>query len=204
MKTRSLKTASLVAMMACTLSSFAWADGISLGNPIYGGTGCPQGTASAILSPDNTVLTVLFDQYQVEAGRSNGKSFDRASCNLAIPVHVPQGYSVSLLQVDYRGTNILPAGAQSRLTAEYFFAGSQGPTLSKTFRGPLNQDYDFGNTLVATAVVWSQCGADVNLRANTSVMVMTNRNDEDALTTVDSADVKASIIYKLQWRRCGG
>jgi len=25
------------------------------------------------------------------------------SCNVAIPVHVPQGFSVSVLQVDYRG-----------------------------------------------------------------------------------------------------
>jgi hypothetical protein len=204
MKATTSTKLSFVAMAVWTLSSLAFADDISLGNPVYGGTGCPQGSASALLSPDSKTLTVLFDQYQVEAGRSSGKSFDRSSCNLAIPVHVPQGFSVSILQVDYRGTNILPSGGSSRLTAEYFFAGSKGPTLTKSFRGPLNQDYDFGNTLMASAIVWSECGADVNLRANTSVLVMTNRAMEDALTTVDTADVKAAIIYKLQWRRCGG
>ena len=204
MKSQTTKKLSFLALALWTVSSLASADGIRLGDPIYGGTGCPMGTASAVLSPDNQALTLLFDQYQVSAGRSNGKTFDRQSCNLAIPVHVPQGLSVSIIQVDYRGSNILPAGAQSRLTAEYFFAGARGPTLAKTYVGPLVSDFDFGNTLVASALVWSACGADVTLRANTSAMVMTNRNMDDAMTSVDSADIKAAIVYKLQWRSCGG
>ena len=111
-------------------------------------------SASAVLSPDNKTLSMLFDQYQLQVGGTSGKSFDRKSCNIAIPVHVPQGYSVSVLQVDYRGFNHLPRNASSQFSVEYFFAGSRGPTFNRGFRGPLDTDYTITNLLAATATVW--------------------------------------------------
>lgn len=74
----------------------------------YGGTGCPEGTVSATLSPDTKSLSLLFDQYQISVGDTTGKSLDHKSCNIAIPVHVPQGMRVSVLKIDYRGFNHLP------------------------------------------------------------------------------------------------
>ena len=141
-------------------------DEIRLGQPNYGGTGCPAGTASTTLSPDAQSLSILFDAYQAEAGGVIGRNTDRKACNIAIPVTVPQGYSVSIIQIDYRGFNTLPSGAQSRFSVEYFFAGSQGPAFAQNFFGPITQDFLINNTLRAEAVVWSACGADVNLRAN--------------------------------------
>jgi hypothetical protein len=193
--------ASLFAAATILASVPAHADSIKLGTPGYGGTGCPQGTASVNLSPDKKSLSILFDQYFVEAGGSTNKSFGRASCNLAIPVHVPQGYSVSILAIDYRGYNNLPSGAKSTFQAEYFFAGGQGPTFKKDFNGPLDKSYVFTNNLPLSAVVWSACGQDVNLRTNSSMRVNTKQNKE-ALATVDSSDIKAAIIYKLSWKKC--
>jgi len=173
---------------------------IQLGIPGYGGTGCPANTASVTLSPDQKELSILFDQYTVEAG--NGRTMDRKSCNLSIPVHVPQGYSISLFQVDYRGFTSLPAGARGQFNAEYFFAGSRGVRASKSFFGPTSDMYDFTNHLAAEALVWSACGDSVNLRVNTSMLVQTNRRQEQASATVDSADVSAAIVYHVQWRQC--
>jgi hypothetical protein len=176
-------------------------DGITLGDPGYGGTGCPAGSVSATLSPDATSLSLLFDGYQVEAGGETGKKFDRKSCNIAIPVHVPQGYAVSVLAIDYRGYNNVPAGANSQFNVEYFFAGVRGPTFSKVFNGPKDEDYLIHNELTAQTVVYSACGADVNLRTNSSIRV-TTKNNVQALATVDSQDVSAAIVYQLQWKQC--
>jgi len=66
----------------------------------------------------------------------------------------------------------------------------------------MDDNYFFQNTLVASAVVWSACGAQVILRANTSVIAFSNSIGEDTMTTVDSADVDAALIYRLSWRRC--
>src|SRR5690606_12661462 len=95
-----MKRLALVIAMLLTGSAAYAQDGITLGPPGYGGTGCPGGSVSVTLSPDNTSLSLLFDRYVVEAGGSTGRSFDRKSCNLAIPVHVPQGLSVSIISID--------------------------------------------------------------------------------------------------------
>lgn len=185
------------------LTAIANADDLQVGTPAYGGSGCPAGSASVTLSPDQKSLSILFDSYQMEAGGVTGKRVDRKSCNIAIPVHVPQGWSVSVFQVDYRGFNSLPQGATSQFNVEYFFAGGQGPRYARRFMGSLNQDFLISNSLEATALVWSPCGADVNLRTNSSMMVMTNSRNEQALSSVDSVDLNAGIIYQFQWRRCG-
>ena len=183
------------------LTTIVHADDISLGQPGYGGTGCPGGSVSATLSPDSKSLSILFDQYQVEAGGDTGKTFDRKSCNIAIPVHVPQGLSISVLAIDYRGYNNVPVGGNTNFNVEYFFAGSRGPVFNKTFTGPIDSDYTIHNELVASATVWSACGVDVNLRTNSGIRV-TTKNNKQALATVDSEDVSAAIIYQLQWKKC--
>lgn len=192
---------SIVGLLGSGASAWSSND-IEIGHPSYGGTGCPAGSASVSLSPDNKQLSILFDQYVVEAGGSTGKRLDRKGCNVAIPVHVPQGYSVSIFQIDYRGFNSLPRGARSTFNVEYFLAGSRGPRYSKTFVGEQDQDYLIDNRLVAEAVVWSACGADVILRSNSSMMVQSNRFGDDAFSTVDSMDLEAGIVYHLQWKRC--
>ncbi len=196
------KTA-LTTTLAILFSTVSFADDdIQLGVPGYGGNGCPAGTASVTISPDQKSLSILFDQYLVEAGSSTGKSLDRKSCNLAIPVKVPQGYSISVFQVDYRGFVAVPFGGRGQFNAEYFFAGMQGPRQTKTFVGGTNSPYELTSRLGAEALVWSACGADVNLRVNTSMLVQSNSSYEDALATVDSADVTAGLVYHFQWRRC--
>ncbi len=192
----------IVFLSLMSLNVFAFdLNDIQLGFPGYGGSGCPAGSASVTLSPDKKILSVIFDEFMVEAG-SNGKRLDRKSCNIAVPVHVPQGYSVSLVDVDFRGYVAVPRGGQARLSSEYFFAGQQGPRFTKTFRGGSDIDYLFTNNLMLTGNIWSRCGVDVNLRINSSMLVRSNGRLDDALATVDSADVRAGIVYQMQWRRC--
>ncbi|MBN9361891.1 MULTISPECIES: DUF4360 domain-containing protein [unclassified Devosia] len=187
---------------AASFTSMAHAqEAITLGTPGYGGTGCPGGSVSATLSPDATSLSLLFDSYVVEAGGDTGKTFDRKACNVAIPVHVPQGLSIAVLAIDYRGYNNFQAGSNSQFNVEYFFAGARGPTFSKTFNGPKDENYLIQNKLTAQTTVWSACGADVNLRTNSSIRVTTKQNKQ-ALATVDSEDVSAAIVYQLQWKKC--
>jgi hypothetical protein len=191
-----LKVLSLLGALSLGMS--AQADDISLGEPGYGGNGCPAGTASVTLSPDSKSLSILFDDYIVETTRR--RKTVRKSCNIAVPVHIPQGFSVAVMDIDYRGYNSLPRRAFSRFSVEYFFAGVRGPKFTKTFRGELDDDFTLGNTLTARSMVWSRCGADVNLRVNTSMLVKSR--GAEAFSMVDSADISAGLVYHLQWKRC--
>jgi hypothetical protein len=191
----------LLSLLTLSLSPAALADGIRLGNPEYGGSGCPAGSASVALSPDSSAISLLFDQYVVEAG--GAKAFDRKNCNIAIPVHVPSGYSVSVMAIDYRGFVQLPAGARANLNVNYFLAGQgRGVSSSKSFYGASSQNYLTTDRLGLEAIVWSACGADTILRANTSMLVNSNSRRDQAMATVDSADIEAGLIYHIQWRTC--
>jgi hypothetical protein len=195
----------ILALGLCLMSSVAFSqvdpNDISLGNPSYGGNGCPAGSASATLGTDGKTLSILFDQFMVEAGGAN-PNLSRKSCNITVPIRIPQGFSVSVISVDYRGYVSLPTSAQARLSAEYFFAGSNALRYEKVFNGRSDTDYLFTNKMAIEAVVWSACGASPNLRVNAAMLVKSNRYGDEALATVDSADLSAGLVYQLQWKRC--
>lgn len=180
----------------------AGAAGLKLGAPSYGGNGCPAGTASVTVSPDETAVSILFDQFLTEAGGVTGRTLDRKSCNLTLPVSVPNGYSVAVFQVDYRGFNAVPSGGYNRFESEYFWAGARGPKITRQFSGPLTDSFTLTDNLITSAVVWSPCGQSVNLRVNASMLSKTNRYQDDVLGSVDSADISSGLIYHLQFRRC--
>jgi hypothetical protein len=133
---------------------------------------------------------------------TTGRALGRKSCNLAIPVHIPQGYSISLFQVDYRGFVSVPYGGRGQFNAEYFFAGLRGPRATRNFFGPSSQSFAMTNQVAAESMVWSPCGADTNLRVNTSMLVQSNSAMAQSFASVDSADITAGIVYQIQWRRC--
>lgn len=192
---------SLGVLFALLLAVQVRADDIKLGEPAYGGTGCPGGSASVALSPDQKAISILFDSYVAEAGGAT--MFDRKNCNIAVPIHVPQGFSVSVMAIDYRGFVGLPAGARSQLAVNYFLAGAgYGINTQKSFVGPISTDYLKSDNLGIEALVWTPCGANTILRANTTLLVTSNAQREEAMGTVDSADIRAGLIYHLQWRRC--
>lgn len=194
----------LLITLISLLSIAAKADDIALGEPSYGGNGCPQGTVGASLSPDKKVLSIIFDQYMAKADANT--YLDRKSCQLGVPIHVPQGLSLSVLKLDYRGYSFVPAGASALFEVEYFLksfnSSNTGPKVSKAFNGPMDSDYLITNNIGVSSVVWSACGEDVNLRVNSSIRARTNSKKYDTIITVDSTDIAAGMIYSLQWKKC--
>ncbi|MBD2300486.1 DUF4360 domain-containing protein [Nostoc sp. FACHB-87] len=157
----------------------------------YGGNGCPEGSASVNVSPDGQELSILFDQFIALGNQSSER---RKSCNLSIPIKVPQGFQISLYDADYRG--YVAPSTTGRLRAEYFFAGQRGPVLSRTFRG--ETDYNVRDQLVTVADVWSRCGDSVNMRVNAAMTA-----NGAGMATVDSFDLAhRGLVYHIKYRQC--
>ena len=116
-----------------------------------------------------------------------------------MPFRVPSGQSVAIVGVQYKGFNRLPAGATATLRTETFFAGGNGPVVSRTFKGPSSGSYSF--TSAASAPVWSACGASFNLRINSSLLVNTT-GGRSASSSVRLQDVAAGLIYQLKYKSC--
>lgn len=157
----------------------------------YGGSGCPAQSASVSVSPDGQELSILFDKFSALGSDPNQS---RKSCNLSIPIKIPQGFQISLYDADYRGY-VAPA-TQGTLRAEYFFAGNRGPVFQRTFTGESN--YNVRDSLATVADVWSACGDSSNMRVNAS---MAARGKGSA--TVDSFDLAhRGLVYHIKYRTC--
>jgi hypothetical protein len=184
-----LATATLIASLVSPV--LAQRSSVEIKGASYGGNGCPGGSASVSVSPDGQELTILFDKF---IALGNNPSEARKSCNLSIPIRVPQGFQISLYDADYRGY-VAPA-TRGTLRAEYFFAGGRGPVFSRTFNGEVN--YDVRDSLATVANVWSRCGDSLNMRVNASMAAR-----GQGMATVDSFDLAhRGLIYHVRYRSC--
>ncbi len=187
MKTLKILLTSAILLSVTSSQVFA-ADAVRIEGAGYGGTGCPNGSASVNVSPDGQELSILFDKFKADRNQR------RASCNLTIPIRVPQGFQISLYDADYRG--YVAPNTSGRLRSEYFFAGQRGPTFERTFQGEV--DYNVRDSLATVANVWSRCGDSVNMRVNSS---MTSSGQGGA--SVDSFDLShRGMVYHIEYRAC--
>ncbi len=182
---------------------------VSIGTPQSNGSGCPNGSVSTALSPDGSALSVLFSSYTVTAGGTGGPTTAYQGCDLSVPVHVPSGYSVSIVGMDYRGFNSLPAGTNAQFSVEYFLAGSNTSPYTQTTWGPAQSNFLLQHTLNANNVTWSGCGQDAILRINSSIAVTTNSANDQAMSTIDSDDITVNNpagpqgqTFYLLWNPC--
>ena len=172
-------------------------------NPSYGGSGCPAGSARAVVAPDLKSFTMIFDNYIVNANGSN--AMDRKNCQILVNLEFPQGWSYSIARMDYRGFYNISAGAYGTQQALYYFQGSldQG-RLNTVFNGPTSGDYTISDSLSVNNLVWSPCGAHSGININTSLLAHVGPNNPNgyAQITTDSADGSVQTTYALQWQKC--
>ena len=178
-------------LMAAFVSPALAAPTVEIVGANYGGSGCPRGSASVTVSPDGQELSILFDKF-IALGNNSRES--RKSCNLTIPIKVPQGYQISLYDADYRG--YVAPKTTGRLTAEYFFAGGRGPVFSRKFNG--ETQYNVRDSLATVANVWSRCGDSLNMRVNAGMSA-----SGQGMATVDSFDLAhRGLVYHVKYRTC--
>jgi hypothetical protein len=193
-------------------------DIFQLGQPTWGGSGCPEGTVQVVASPKDIdeeegveAVSVLFSAYQANTYETNR---DYKSCALAIPLKAKPGIQVGIFQIDYRGNTYVPVGRgyMSQFRAEYFFSGMRGPTVRKVFGqsgGGYGQNLhgDFTITNDIAAIVWSRCGASTNFRINTSITAQKPFGGKDDTSIgIDTVDTTVKAAYTLRYflmgRRC--
>lgn len=182
--------------------------GLGMELPDYGGSGCPQGSISAILSPDQRTLSVLFDAYVARAGGDTGQPRSALNCKLKIPFNVPAGYRVQVVKMDYRGFISVPLGANAVFSASVHYLEKDGrPTKTpkfrrgKIFKGPRQEEVMLTSFLRGQH--WSPCGQSFVLMAESRLAVNTNPSHDDALSAIDSMDaVQKPVRYSLRWQKC--
>jgi hypothetical protein len=137
---------------------------------------------NVVPSPDAKTVSVFFDSYSAITDFNVLRS--RKSCNIGLPIHVPNGLSLGLFKVDYRGYAYVPdrRGHKAKLRAEYFWAGQTGPVLNKVFRRGYDDDFTFTSELNGIAQIYSPCGEDLGwLQRAFTVLQRTIQRDNVAV-----------------------
>jgi hypothetical protein len=168
----------------------------------YGGSGCPQNSVAATLSQDLTTFTMIFDKFIAETGPGMTSTSARRNCQITVDLRYPEGWSYSIVSVDYRGYVSIPAGLTATQSATYYFSGNKEQSKSSTkFVGPFDGDYLNSDTIATSAVVWSKCGSVIPGNINAAVSISGDKKIP-GLITVDSVDGKVEQIYAIQWKKC--
>jgi hypothetical protein len=172
MNTRMIKTLSTVA--ALTFNFIALADHSEpaltvVGEPVVRGTGCPLDSSLVELNGEEALAKITFSSMQ--ASLFGQKNLDRKFCGIVLQVAVPAGYQIKVPSVRLNGALDVGYAAMGHLRNEIFFAGTEGSdVLELPISGPINTLYDLELDSAASEV-WSECGQEVALRMNLSVLL---------------------------------
>jgi hypothetical protein len=193
-------------VLVCSTTALAQPspNSVYVNNIAYAGTGCPAGTVAGSISADAKSFNLLFDSFVAEAGPGVPLIQSRKNCQLAINLHVPNGWSFSIATIDYRGYAQLEDKVIGLQRSTYYFGGSLQQVSAETqLVGPTEQDYVIRDQVPLVGNVWSKCGVDRPLNINTQVRVNNSKNTSGyGMLTTDSIDGQVEQVWGLIWKPC--
>jgi len=211
MKPAVAATSALLAMLA--LSPVANArDDITIERIKYGGTGCPQGTATPIISDDGEAFTVIFDNYIATLGPYVPITENRKFCQLDVELDVPQGLSFALGALTYRGFATIDKKVEAKIKTTYYLMGDSAQ-ITRNHEIPrwnfdnYRDDFsgDFQTTDYVPALIWSPCGKDVNVELKSALQLAKLRGadrDAEGFVGQDTTDGQLLLSFKIHRKVC--
>ncbi|SNY03785.1 DUF4360 domain-containing protein [Paractinoplanes atraurantiacus] len=169
------------------------------------GSGCPWGSADVTVSPDNKAFTVTYSQFTAQTGAGTKPTDFRKNCQLALNVHVPQGYTFAIAGADYRGFAHLEKGASGTQSANYYFQGERQSTrIRHNFTGPTDGDWVRSDSVGIQSLSFLRCGDQRYLNVNTELRVSRGWSNPKTTSflTMDSTDGNIETVYRVAWKKC--
>lgn len=167
---------------------------------------CAGGTYSAVNSPDGTTLSILFDDFSITTVAGSAGGIERKSCDIQVPLNLPDGYSLGVYKVDYRGFARLSSKQVSELSVDYVFGHRN---KSRKYHRKIQGDYDgefvFSETIGAGQMKRMGCGDAAVLNVAATIELQSSRAPGEAMVALDSIDgaPKGGLIYHLDLKKCG-
>lgn len=193
------------------LTNVALAQNVVIRGVRLTGTGCNSTSASAAMTSDGQILSVLFDNYIAEIGQgsSNPTSVSvKKNCMLYIDVDVPMGYQYAISQTEYRGFSSLPASAYGLHRFTQIIPHQLIPSLREAqLRGPIDQNYSVTVAQKPGREIYSTCNnvqQTIQLFSELQIAYLPNTSNRDlAMINLDSVDTGVNSRFKLIWKKCG-
>ncbi|EPE08082.1 putative effector 16 [Ophiostoma piceae UAMH 11346] len=183
-------------------------DQIQIASINFSGNGCPQGSVSTSISPDRTVVTFGFDQFQTYIGPGYDLGDKSKNCQLHLSLTYPGGFQYAVLDSTYHGFAQLDAGVNSTFYTSYYF--SQDASATTTTRATISgggawadgQVYTKNDQIETASVVYAPCGASGILNVNNRIVLTSASKTATGQVTDDDATVAFTHQMHLAWREC--
>ncbi|MDX9990042.1 DUF4360 domain-containing protein [Thiothrix unzii] len=192
---KAFKVAITTALLAIAAAQTAQAaDPVFFKAPIQmAGTGCAPGSVS-VVGENTSSLTMLFSTY--DAGKNAVSGLARSSCNFAVPVHVPQGYQLSVMTSDWQGF-VQGNGRFTRAYGTSLNPNTVNPGV-KSLSSASGAGWQAIDGLMHATAVNGCAGGDFNLRVNSSVQAV----GSNSYVVVDTLDMNNKVVFHLKWKKC--
>ncbi|MFC4048970.1 DUF4360 domain-containing protein [Actinomadura syzygii] len=173
--------------------------GVTVEIATINGSGCPRGTAAVAILNDSDDFRVFLttEPARAEAGGTSSPTESRKPCQLNMKVHVPQGYTYAVREIDYSGDAHLEPGASATLSSSVYFQGTTPKPTARTLRGPYSGPWQF--KIGESEPVFSPCGEQRNLNFRTELQV--DMGDSDPAKT-NFIETDGKTVYHFAWKRC--
>ncbi|MCH9690573.1 MAG: DUF4360 domain-containing protein [Gammaproteobacteria bacterium] len=168
---------------------------INIGPIVANGSGCPRGTVTAVASGDNKAVAVLFSNYNAFTNEDNPIAI--SDCNVAIPLSVGPGFTVGIVDIDWRGTVFSTGGTFINFHREFFFSGSVGPFRDTNWTSSGFENFVLNDR--PSFVEFSDCnGGELIARADTAAAVA----GPNGLFSLRAADVGSELLLTVKVEPC--
>ena len=88
----------------------------------WAGSGCADAsTVNNQISDDARAFTLSFNSFTAEIGPGVPLGDRHSKCKIKVDIQIPQGWSYTLFDADYRGEAYLEEGVSARFASKYYF-----------------------------------------------------------------------------------
>jgi hypothetical protein len=154
-------------------------------------------SADYVLAPDHSALSILFNDLTVEASGPSA-----VECTIDVPLDLPEGMSLGVYRVDYRGFASLAKKDVATLQVSYELGPKgNGRNFKRSVRGALEDDFAFTENIGAGLMKRVGCGDDAHLRGSVSLSL---KGSGESLATLDTGDgaSRRGLVYRFNLKKC--
>lgn len=181
---------------------------VTLESVTFAGSGCPAGSVNAVLAPDGSAITLLYDAFEAKVLGATSSAVKK--CDVVIKLRKPQLYSFALEAADFRGFVGLEHGARATQQVKIETGSGKLGKLnlnlaSQQWRGPISEDYILTAVKPVEGMKYLSClqpNKKAELKVKSTITLENFGSGAEGQIAVDSVDGRLVQRYNLKWMNC--
>ncbi|KAF3930990.1 hypothetical protein ABW20_dc0100501 [Dactylellina cionopaga] len=172
---------------------------VTIDSIVYGGTGCPQGSAAVKLAADNKSFSARFKNFTAKLG-TDRITDTRKFCQLNLALTAPAGWQYTVVAANFTGYANLGPDTKAVHTSTLYFSGSTEQSIfAAPLSGPTKYVYNIQTADIIGGNILSPCNSDAALNIKSELTLSGTGSGE---ITEAGESGKLVRIFELAWSKC--